>query len=123
MRYFTTNNKPRGFTIVEILIVITIIGILAGVTIFSVGGWRTRTAQNEVSSDLNGVATAMENARNFSAGYPNVIPTTFTASTNVTVTLKTSSATSFCAEAASKVVPTVVYRVSSTNKTPTAGIC
>jgi prepilin-type N-terminal cleavage/methylation domain-containing protein len=123
MRYFTTNSKHRGFTIVEILIVITVIGVLAGVTIFSVGGWRTRTAQNEVSSDLNGVVTAMENARNFSTGYPNIIPTTFTASTNVTVTLKSSSSTSFCAEAASKVVPAVVYRVSNVNKTPAAGTC
>ena len=32
-----TNSKPRGFTLVEILVVITIIGLLAGLTIANFG--------------------------------------------------------------------------------------
>jgi len=123
MRDFKTNKTSRGFTLVEIVVAIAIIGTLLGLTVFAIGNWRTRTAQNEVSSDLNSVSAAMEAARNFSTGYPATISTTFTASRNVTVTLKSSSATAYCAEAASKVVPTVIYHVGSASRVPVAGAC
>jgi prepilin-type N-terminal cleavage/methylation domain-containing protein len=116
-------RSQRGFTLVELATVISVIAILATITVFTIGNWRTRTAQGEVQSDLNGVAAAMENAKNFSNGYPATIPTSFQASPNVTVTLKSSTTTSYCAEAASKAVPSVVYSVSSTSSTPVAGIC
>lgn len=118
-------NKKQytGFTIVEIMVIITVIGILAGITVFSIGDWRARTAKAEVSSDLNAVVSAMESARTFSTGYPASIPTTFRASPNVTVTLRSSSSTAFCAEAASKAITSIVYKVSSGNKTPAAGTC
>lgn len=115
--------KNRGFTIIEVVTVITVIGILTGLSIFAIGDWRRRTAQAEVASDLNSVASAMESARNFSTGYPATIPTTFKASTNVTVTLKSSTSSTYCAEAASKVVTTVIYKVSNANRTPAAGTC
>ena len=116
-------NKKRGFTIVEVMTVVTIIGVLTGITIFMISGWRINAAEAEVASDLNGVVSAMEAARTFSTGYPATIPSTFKASQNVTVTLKSSTATTFCAEAASKVVTTVVYKVSNADKTPKAGTC
>ena len=119
----TQTKNTSGFTIIEVITVITVIGILIGITVFSIGNWRTRTAQNEVSSDLHNVASAMEAARNFSTGYPASIPTTFKASPNVTVTLKTSTSSTYCIEAASKVVTTVVYKVSNSNRTPAAGTC
>lgn len=116
-------NKKAGFTVVEIMTVVTVIGILSAVMIFSVGNWRTRTAQAEVSSDLNAVVSAMEAARNFSSGYPATIPSTFRASQNVTVTLRSSTATTYCIEAASKVVTSVIYKVTNADKEPTAGTC
>jgi prepilin-type N-terminal cleavage/methylation domain-containing protein len=112
-----------GFTIVEVTTVIVIIGILVGITAFTISDYRKRTAQSEVASDLNSLVSAMEAARNFSAGYPTSIPSTFKASKNVTVTLRTATASTFCAEAASKVVTTVIYKASNTNKTPVAGTC
>ena len=119
----TRKNKQKGFTIVEVMTVVTIIGVLTGITIFMIRGWRINAAEAEVASDLNGVVSAMESARTFSTGYPATIPSTFKASQNVTVTLRSSTATAFCAEAASKVVTTVVYKVSSADKTPKAGTC
>jgi prepilin-type N-terminal cleavage/methylation domain-containing protein len=116
-------HRQRGFTIVELLTVIIVIGILASITVFAVSNWRTRTAQGEVQSDLNGVAAAMENAKNFGAGYPATIPTSFQASPNVTVTLMSDSLTNYCVQAASKAVPSVIYSVSSTSPTPIPGIC
>lgn len=118
------NKQQRmGFTIVEIMVIIAVIGILAGITVFGIGDWRARTAKAEVASDLNAVVSAMDSARTFSTGYPASIPTTFKASPNVTITLKSSSSSAFCVEAASKAVTSIVYKVSSSNKTPVAGTC
>lgn len=117
------HKNSKGFTIVEVITIIAVLGILATIGYFTISDWRVRTARAEVASDLSGVVSAMESARTFSSGYPASIPSTFKASTNVTVTLRSSSSTAYCAEAASKVITTVIYKVSSTNKTPTQGTC
>ena len=117
------HKNTKGFTIVEVITVIVVLGILTTIGYFTISDWRLRTARAEVASDLNGVASAMESARTFSAGYPATIPTTFKASPNVTVTLRSSSSTAYCAEAASKVITTVIYKVTNANKTPTQGVC
>lgn len=105
------------------MMVIFVIGVLAGIAIVSYGAWRTRTAQNEVSSDLNSYAAAMESARNFGVGYPATTPTSFTASPNVTIFLKTSTSTAYCVQATSTVVSTVVYHVAGPNRAVVAGAC
>ena len=115
------NNK--GFTIVEVITIIAVLGILATIGYFTISDWRLRTAKAEVTSDLNGVVSAMESARTFSSGYPASIPATFKASANVTVTLRSSSSTAYCAEAASKALPSVIYKVTNANKTPGQGTC
>jgi prepilin-type N-terminal cleavage/methylation domain-containing protein len=66
----TDQIHKKGFTIVELIIVISIIAVLAGIVIIGYGGWKRTTIANQVKSDLNGIATAMENARNFGNGYP-----------------------------------------------------
>lgn len=116
-------SNRSGFTVVELMLVIVVISILATLTVFSIGNWRTRTAQGEVQSDLNSAASAMQNSANFSGGYPATIPSTFTASPNVNVTLKYSTSTTYCIEATSKAVSGILYSVSSTNTTPAANGC
>jgi prepilin-type N-terminal cleavage/methylation domain-containing protein len=69
------NTKPkvdssRAFTIVELVLVIVVIGILAGITTIAWSGWRQNAAKSEVKSDLLTVASAMESAKNFGSGYP-----------------------------------------------------
>jgi type IV pilus assembly protein PilE len=123
MRMLHDKKVYTGFTIIEILVVITVIGILAGIVTLSYGTWRTRTAQAEVSSDLNSVAAAMENARNFSTGYPATLPSSYTPSANVTTILKTSTPTAYCAQATSTAVSTVVYNITNLSKTPVSGAC
>ena len=76
-----TTNRNRGFTMVEIVIVVVVIGILAGITIVSYGSWRKNIAEGQVKSDLSGVASAMEGARNFGSTYPTSLPTNFKPST------------------------------------------
>lgn len=50
-------NKQNGFTIVELLIVIVVIGILAAVTIVAFNGIQNRAHDTTVQSDLRNLAT------------------------------------------------------------------
>ena len=112
-------QKRTGFTIVELLVVIAVIGILASITIVGYGAWRKSAIATQVKSDLSSVITAMENERNFNSGYPSptTIPSTVTASKNVTLTpYPGGTATSYCIDGSSSDDPTVLYYVKSTTK-------
>ena len=54
-----TTRKQTGFTIVELLIVIVIIGILAAITIVAYNGIQNRANDTAVQNDLNGFAKKM----------------------------------------------------------------
>lgn len=116
-------QKTPGFTIVELLVIITTLAILAGIVVFSFGQWRKSTAETEVKNDLKSFSTAMENARNFQNAYPTSAPSSFTASENVTVTLKSATSTAYCAEGSSDVVAGVLFKVQNGTTNPVAGSC
>jgi prepilin-type N-terminal cleavage/methylation domain-containing protein len=60
----------RGFTLVELLVVIVILGILAAVVVFAVGGTTENAQKNACKAELNTVESAVE-AFNASEGvYP-----------------------------------------------------
>lgn len=129
----TNNDRStgKGFTIVELIVVVVVIGILIIVGTFSFNNWRKMTAQREVTSDLNGVVAAMDSARNWSNGYPvyaasSAFPSSvFPQSPNVQLTYKSGDTTTYCVNAVSKVIGTVQYYVNAANgnKTPAAGQC
>lgn len=54
------NLLEKGFTLVELLVVIVILGILAAVVVFAVGGSTTEAKSNACKSDAAAVATAIE---------------------------------------------------------------
>lgn len=60
----------RGFTIVELVVVIVVLGILAGIVTISYVGWQASTRATSLKSDLIGLSIAMENYRNFNGSYP-----------------------------------------------------
>lgn len=117
--------KHKGFTVVELIIVIVVIGILAGISVVGYGAWRDRAAKTEVSSDLRNAALAMNNYRNFNNAYPTSLDqAAFKESPNVAVTYASGDASSFCINGKSRVKTTVVYYINSTNQTqPIAGTC
>jgi general secretion pathway protein G len=68
-----TKKSDRGFTLVELLIVIVILGILATVTVFAVRGITNQGKTSACTADQNTLQTALESyyAQNGNA----VIPT------------------------------------------------
>lgn len=55
----TKNKHQSGFTIVELLIVIVVIGILGAITIVAYNGIQTRSRTTAVTADLRSIEKAM----------------------------------------------------------------
>ncbi len=125
-------RKSSGFTIIELLVVVVIIGILASLSVFAFGAWRSRVAEAEIKNDLHGVYAAMQSAKNWSNGYT-VVPSDavfngtnndtrsiFTQSQNNTLTYRYGDTAGYCIDAVSTAVSTVrkYMRVDATTKEP-----
>lgn len=55
--------KQKGFTIVELLIVIVVIGILAAITIVAYNGIQARAQTSKINTDLTEISKAIQAAR------------------------------------------------------------
>lgn len=115
----------KGFTLVELVLVISVIGILAAITIVSYGPWRQSAADNEARNGIDQLRSAMDDIRNFAddGKYPQYLPSSITnpgetsvyttTMGRVTLTINTaaSSRTSYCGRAQSVDYPTKVYYI------------
>ncbi len=63
-------NKQKGFTIVELLIVIVVIGILAAIVIVTFTGVQKKARDADRKSDVNGIAAQAEVYYGQEAKYP-----------------------------------------------------
>ncbi len=122
----TLQSKLRsGFTIVELIVVIAVIAILAGVVLVSYGAWRNSVATNSLKSDLVHAASAMESSRTFSNAYPMTLPTSFSPSANNTVVLTAPDTKSFCIDGTTTQSASITYYIDNVTqaKGATSGTC
>mgnify|MGYP001814828122 CR=1 FL=1 len=73
------NKQDKGFTLVELLIVIVILGILATVTVFAVRGITDRGQDNACSVEKRAIETAIEayfvdNSQTNPGGFTDLVP-------------------------------------------------
>lgn len=121
------SNKRSGFTLVEMVIVVVVIGILVSIVILSFGAWRDRTGRTELEAELRSASSAIKNYQNFNNAYPtslSVIPYSGSSNVTLTYTLRPGGA-SYCLNALSKTAPSLprMYINSTTGIAPTATSC
>lgn len=121
-------NKQSGFTIVELLIVIVVIGILAAITIVAYNGISQRARVAAISSDLEGATKQLALDLVTTSVYPATAAaansgTGLKASTGTTYQYAVDNTTqpqTFCITATNG---STNYYASSASNIPTAGIC
>ncbi len=72
----------QGFTLVELLIVITVLGVLAAIVVFALGGITAKSAVATCSADATTVDTAVQAYDAETGGTPPVTPQILTSTTN-----------------------------------------
>jgi len=123
--YNPKNSKDKGFTIVELLIVIVVIAILAAITIVSYNGITLRAKE---SAAQTGAKEGFTKIATFAIDHGDLYPDTLSIAglpadgpTDYQYTVDNASTPrSFCLTAS---VSGISYQVSSTNSAPTKGAC
>ncbi len=90
----------RGFTIVELIIVIVVIAILATVGVVAYNGTQQRAASTVLQSDLRGASEKLDIDQSKNGAYPSTA-TDLAASPGTTFTYRSSDSASYCLSAKS----------------------
>lgn len=95
-----SRNKQKGFTIVELLIVIVVIAILAAISIVAYRGVQQRAARSVVSADLRNAATSFEMYKADNGSYPaSSLPPGIKTSKGVVLSATNTAGDAFCVNA------------------------
>lgn len=117
-------HKNSGFTIVELLIVIVVIGILAAITVVAYNGIQERARVATITTDLSGATRLLAIHESDKGSYPATLAETndnqgIKASAGTTYQYSTTGST-YCLTATKG---TASYKASSDAMTPTQGGC
>ncbi|HJM04686.1 MAG TPA: prepilin-type N-terminal cleavage/methylation domain-containing protein [Candidatus Saccharimonadaceae bacterium] len=122
----SASKLKEGFTIIELITVIGIIGILSAITVVGYGAWQQSVAESSVKSDLLNAASALESARTFDNQVPADINTVFQPTEAVTLTGgATDSSNGFCITAVHEAYPDMPFFITqdTINDGPQSGEC
>jgi prepilin-type N-terminal cleavage/methylation domain-containing protein len=115
-------DRQAGFTIVELLIVIVVIGILAAITIVGYNGVAQRAHVAVVQSDLSSAGSTLGAANAQNGTFPSDLASAGLKASPGTVFqyVYTSLDNSYCLTATNG---TISYTISTSSPTPTSGVC
>jgi len=123
---YALKQKPQsGFTIVELLIVIVVIGILAAITIVAFNGVQQKAKIAVIQSDLSQASKTLSSYKvgtSTNDSYPADLATAKLSSNSGTTYqyTYTSPTNSYCLTGT---LSGLIYMITSANTTPTAGAC
>lgn len=125
---FHDPHYRQGFTVVELVIVITVIAILATISVVGYGAWQTRAAANVLQTDLTNAAAQLQSDLSWSNQYPISAAVAndnkgLPKSERTTYRYTRSLPTSYCLSAFSSRKGVPAFRVTSTDSTPREGAC
>ncbi len=105
----------RGFTIVELVVVIAVIAILASISYFTVTNWRQDAAETQVKNELSQATTALANHRNFSNSYPTTanFVSVYSPGADVSLSYTLRADGSYCLNGESQVRTSITFNVDS----------
>lgn len=119
----------RGFTVIELLVVVVVIGILTAITIVAYTTMIQRSAQAALESTLKQAATKITAEEMRSGQAVSALPATFTAPNEITVRFifipasPGGSAAGYCVEAVHDRFPDMHYSIRNTDNGPKEGKC
>jgi prepilin-type N-terminal cleavage/methylation domain-containing protein len=121
-------KKANGFSIVELLVVIVIIGILAAITFMSYSGIVKQVAINTLKNDLGSAAIQLEKYSANNGAYPTDVSAInnnsgLEASSDTTYQYTYTNSTNYYCLTASNKSAKLSYYISSDNKVPQKGAC
>ncbi len=117
-------RRSSGFTIVELLIVIVVIGILAAISIVAYNGISTKATESTLQSDLTNASKQLGLIHAEAGTYPSGLPANAKSSSGNTFHYdQTGFGTGYCLTATSSRSNAKSYHISSTSGTVSEGSC
>lgn len=113
-------HTTKGFTIIELLVVVVVIAILVSVVIVAYNGIQGSARRDLALTDANGLAKQLASIYTTSGAYPADLSSVKVSSSSSVLYLPSADSLAFCATVTNSVYS---YTVSSLNLSATAGSC